>query len=163
MIDSGDPEGIANAESCRIASQAWQDIAEYYSRPDTDEEGQPTNEGFSLEALTEHMRNQWKDYCETGIAVNEVQSLVEVLQAKLRKDPHLEGVGSTSDTAKDSPANQSQEDKPETSQEALNRRNRENVQVGAIEIIITQIYDELGTSKEDVEIASAALTPWDTF
>lgn len=76
MIDSGHPEDKANSEACRLASQAWQDIAMFCQRPDlVDDNGMPWE--YDPESTIADIQARWDDYCRTGIVVSDVDELAE--------------------------------------------------------------------------------------
>ncbi len=76
MMETGHPEDKANAESCRLASQAWQDIAMFNQRPDlVDDNGNEIE--YDPEATIADIQARWDDYCRTGIVISDVDELAE--------------------------------------------------------------------------------------
>jgi hypothetical protein len=81
MMETGDPVDRANAECCRLASQAWQDIAQFSQRPDlVDDQGNPWE--FDPESVIADIKSQWEDYCRTGVPRNDVDELAAEIRAR---------------------------------------------------------------------------------
>jgi hypothetical protein len=85
MIDTKDPIDVANAESCRLASQAWQDIAMFCQNPNLeDEHGNPAE--YDVEVTIQELRDRWDNYCRTGVALNDVDELArDIRKAHAKK------------------------------------------------------------------------------
>jgi hypothetical protein len=188
MIESGDPETRANAEVCKLASQVWEQIAQFAQRPELeDEDGNPLE--FDIDSVIEDMKTKWNEYCRTGVAVDEVDRLVKETQAKIGRgnipktqDSHLETMRSdlrgeesqASDTKGTKGKKPTQMDAKATSTvavianggkfgtplEVIDAKNREYIQVNAIDVVIAEIEQELGVERQEQEIASAFHGAW---
>jgi hypothetical protein len=81
MMETGDPVDRANSEAARLASQAWQDLAQFMQRPDLkDEHGNDWE--FDPEEVITDIQLQWEDYCRTGVARNDVDELASEIRAR---------------------------------------------------------------------------------
>jgi hypothetical protein len=189
MIESNDPESKANAEACKLASQAWEQIAQFAQRPELeDEEGNPLE--FDVESVIEDMKTKWNEYCRTGVAVDEVDTLVRETQARIARgvlspvktqDSHLETIREnlrsqdpqTADPKAKKGQKSPQVDKATSTVavianggkygspiDVIDERNREYIQVSAIDVVIAEIEQELGVERQEHEIVSAFDGAW---
>jgi hypothetical protein len=173
MIDSGNPEDIANAESCRLAAQAWEDIAQNCQVPGLeDEHGNPIE--YDVEIVIQDIRNRWAEYCRTGVPQDEVKELVDEFQRKHQESyarRYERSNRGESDPQPDKGQKKVKVDPTSTVAtiaskhhpiELKNEQNIKNVQENAIEIIINQIHEELGVARQESEVASGGTT-WTPF
>lgn len=180
MMESDQPEDKANSEACRLASQAWQDIAQYCQNPaHVDDKGNPID--FDVESVITDIRTRWEDYCRTGVPRNEVDDLAKEIRTKHaqeianRRLPHTEFVQRLSDCGKGQPVvteknqknkkgskstNDTQQSADLSGQlsrspelEEINEENRKHIQLDAIEHVIREIYLELGVEAQEQESA----------
>jgi hypothetical protein len=179
MMESKEPEDKANAECCRLASQAWQDIAQYCQNPaHTDEKGNPLD--FDVESVIVDIRTRWEDYCRTGVPRNEVDDLAADIRKKHaqemanRRVPHTEFIQRMSESGQGKPVVTEKNQKNKKGQkpasdpqpadlpgqlsrpsdvEEINEENRKHIQLDAIEYVISEIYLELGVEAQEQESA----------
>jgi hypothetical protein len=122
MIDSKDPVSVANAEACRLASQAWQDIAQFSQRPDLqDDQGNPIE--YDYESTIADILSRWEDYCRTGVVISDVDELAQefrdkhALKIKAMEARNKALVSNTANLVPDAPPSISENKTTQTSSE----------------------------------------------
>jgi hypothetical protein len=121
MMDTKDTTDVANAESCRLASQAWQDIAMFCQNPHLeDEHGNPAT--YDVEVTIQELRDRWDNYCRTGVALNDVDELAKAIRKAHAKQMEIRSQVLAANTP-NSPQNvPSSIPEPKTSQTSSEKR-----------------------------------------
>jgi hypothetical protein len=155
MMDTKDPTDVANAESCRLASQAWQDIAMFCQNPNLeDEHGNPAE--YDVEVTIQELRDRWDNYCRTGVALNDVDELARDIRKAHAKKMELRFqtmATSIPDSPQNAPSSISEPKTPQTSSEKRkNRQKQTETPAFAVSAKPSAISDkEQSQEEEEVE------------
>ena len=175
MIESSQPEDHANSEACRLASQAWQDIAQYCQNPANIDEGGKEIE-FDVESVILDIKSRWDDYCRTGVPRHEVDELAKEIRDKHaqalanRRLSSTEFIQRLSECSKEQSI--AQEKNPKSKKgtkvqsesqpadlpgplsgpsELIDEENRKHIQIEAIDFVINESRLELGVEVQEQE------------
>lgn len=183
-MDTKDPTDVANAESCRLASQAWQDIAQFCQNPNLEDE-HGSQVSYDIEVTINDLRERWDNYCRTGVALNDVDELAKNIRkahaktlaafvsnspqnapssipeskspqtsSQKRKDRQKSTETSYAVSAKPPSLSDETISQAEEEVERIDEKNRALIQTNAIEMIIDEIRLELGIGRALQELAA---------
>jgi hypothetical protein len=154
MMDTKDPTDVANAESCRLASQAWQDIAMFCQNPNLeDEHGNPAE--YDVEVTIQEMRERWDNYCRTGVALNDVDELARDIRKAHAKKMELRSqvlAANASNSTQNAPSSIPEPKTPQTSSEKRKNRQKPAETVPfAVSAKPSAVSDKEQSQEEEVE------------